>query len=348
MCPLLREGFKEVIMPHIVLIRSDIQEGSLNILDLKPNTSLKNLAYDPKGQTRYGYRPANEAIATSGTGPIITRLQYEGLAAYLIDRVQAGTGAALTADEANTAANDIIAAIGGALTITDINTLLGAVVPGTELEGAAATPATGTMIVTGPTSPGDSLVLNGTLLTRTGGPRTSGGDDFDGTLSGAALITEIAAAINDPANSFSAGLIAVANGTTLELAAAVPGTAGNSYTLSANEFTGGTYVFSAGTLLGGADAIASSGSVADVMRLISGDRYVLPKGSVVDTDGSTFDPTESGAFEGGESKVDVSGFFNISLNDSKGYLFNLKSSDYTYLGVAGAAIVVYDEEGNVL
>lgn len=335
-------------MPHIVLIRSDIQEGSLNIVDLKPNTSLRNLVYDPTGQTRYGYRPANETILTSGTGPISTLQRYEGLAAYLIDRVQAGTGAALSTDEANTAASDIIAAIGGALTITDINTILGAVVPGTELGASAATPAVGTMIVTGPTSPGDSLALNGTLLSRTGGPRTSGADDFDGTLSGAALISDIAAAINDPANSFSAGLVAVANGTTLELAAAVPGTAGNSYTLSANEFTGGTYLFSAGTLLGGTDAITSSGSVADIMRLISGDIYALPKGSVVDTDGSTFDPTIRGAFEGGESRVEVSGFFNISLNSPRGYLFNLKNANYTYLGVAGAAVVVYDDDGSVL
>ena len=45
-------------MPYIVMKRSDIPDGVLQITDLTPNTSLRNSIYDPAGRT--GYRRAFE------------------------------------------------------------------------------------------------------------------------------------------------------------------------------------------------------------------------------------------------------------------------------------------------
>lgn len=58
-------------------------------------------------------------------------------------------------------------------------------------------------------TPGDTILLGGVALTAAAGARTSGGDDFDGSLATAALVAaDIVAAINDPANSFATFVVA--------------------------------------------------------------------------------------------------------------------------------------------
>jgi hypothetical protein len=37
-------------MPYIILKRSDVENGVVQILDLEPNTSLRNQSIDPPGQ----------------------------------------------------------------------------------------------------------------------------------------------------------------------------------------------------------------------------------------------------------------------------------------------------------
>lgn len=74
----------------------------------------------------------------------------------------------------------------------------------TALIGVAATPATADITVdTAPIAGGPYV------LTANAGPRTPGSDDYDGTLgTTAAIAADIAAAINDPANSFATFLSA--------------------------------------------------------------------------------------------------------------------------------------------
>lgn len=223
---------------YICLIRTDIPEGVLQVLDLTPNTSQRNLVYDPEGQTRYvSYRVQNDEVATSGAGPITTDAEYSGLAAYLIDHVEntGGGGVALTAAEANSIADAVIAEMdaGNALTLSDVNTLINA-------EAGVS------------------------------------GSDLDGTL-------------------------------------------GN-----------------------------STGSLADVLNLLAGEVYTLPASSQVEDGGNNFDTTVSGSFASTERVRDTyqSGFFEISR--LAGHLAGFKSSNFEYLGTAGAAVVVYDKDGNVV
>ena len=76
-------------MPYIIMKRDDIAEG-LQVLDLKPNTSQRNLVYDTPGQTKYLNRFQNETVQTivGGGGAILMRQDTKGLAAYLIDHVE--------------------------------------------------------------------------------------------------------------------------------------------------------------------------------------------------------------------------------------------------------------------
>lgn len=85
-------------MPFICMARNDIPDGTLQVLDLWPNTSLRNQSIDPPGQTRYINRTPRGAITTSvagvvsgGAGNRAADGQLRGLEAYLCDRVEPGT-----------------------------------------------------------------------------------------------------------------------------------------------------------------------------------------------------------------------------------------------------------------
>lgn len=112
-------------MPYIVMRRTDIPNGTLQVWDLKPNTSQKNSVLEPGlGQSGYVSNIAeNQTVVTTGAGPILTLKDYCGLAAYLIDHVEDASTTALTAVVANAAALAIIlrAQLGLAMTLAAID-----------------------------------------------------------------------------------------------------------------------------------------------------------------------------------------------------------------------------------
>lgn len=75
-------------MPYICLARSDIKDATLQIMDLEPNTSLRNDTIDPPGQTKYVNRTKNTDVGTDVNG--LTDVQADGLQAYLLDKVEPG------------------------------------------------------------------------------------------------------------------------------------------------------------------------------------------------------------------------------------------------------------------
>lgn len=114
------------------------------MLDLWPNTSQRNPAMDPPGQTKYvSFIPQNTTVVTDGGR--VTLAAYNGLAAYLLDNVvggglAAGTGA-LTDANANAAALAIITGMeaGHAMTEFDLDTYLTAVVADTGIATGGST-----------------------------------------------------------------------------------------------------------------------------------------------------------------------------------------------------------------
>lgn len=140
-------------MPFICMIRTDIEDGVLQVLDLYPNTSLRNPIYDAVGQTKYVNRCQNDTVATTTSGGNdVTISEYKGVAAYLLDHVEsgglaAGTGA-LSDANANTIADNIIAAMdaGTAMSLAAVNALLAATAANTELTSAGGSASTGSLV----------------------------------------------------------------------------------------------------------------------------------------------------------------------------------------------------------
>lgn len=98
-------------MPYIIMRRTDVPNGVLQVVDLKPNTSQRSFIYDP-GDGQSGYIrniPASDTVATvAPVAAILTVRDYCGLAAYLIDNVEDSGGAAITAAVANATAAALV------------------------------------------------------------------------------------------------------------------------------------------------------------------------------------------------------------------------------------------------
>lgn len=136
-------------MPEVYLImrRTDIPDGVLQVVDLWPNTSSKNYIYPPGlGQTGYVHNiPAPAITGLTAAGPPVTATaDLTGLAAYLIGNIDTGAGAGgapFTDAEADAAAAGLIA-IAQAGTVLDaaaVDAVLGGVVAGTTLSGGGST-----------------------------------------------------------------------------------------------------------------------------------------------------------------------------------------------------------------
>jgi len=220
-------------MPFICARRTDIPNGLLQVLDLRPNTSQRNLIYDPDGQSKYLRQPENDTVVTAQPGgggtAIITVGTLSGLAAYIIDNVATGAGDAMTAAEANAAAASILAAMraGTAMGLAAVNVLLAAAAAGSTL--------------------------------------TAGG---------------------------------------------------------------------------------STGSLADLLQVLAGGEYVVPAGSIVDTNGTTFNTVVSGALTSGVYLTTyLTGALRISVGE--GRLSKMTDAAFEYAGVTGEAAVVYDDAGAI-
>jgi len=100
-------------MPFLCLQTAAIPDGVLQVTDMSPNESQRS-ELQGDGQTRYVNRVQNDAVQESVVGQVrrVTNIGgCQGLAAYIIDNVNAGAGngASATAAQADAAASGIIA-----------------------------------------------------------------------------------------------------------------------------------------------------------------------------------------------------------------------------------------------
>ena len=107
----------------------------------------------------------------------------------------------------------------------------------------------------------------------------------------------------------------------------------------------------------------SFGSVAEVLRILSGDLYTVAADTIVTNIAGVFlteaqrdalvaaqsasaDHSSTGSFsQETRSSADNA---STALSARSGQLATLKDASFEYLGVAGAAVAVYDDDGNVL
>ena len=126
-------------MPYICLAQN-LPDGTVQILDLKPNSSQRNTIYEPPGQTKYVNRALNGTLVYTTAG--VTMGSVAGLSAYLVDRVApVGGSGSWTALDQLTVSQTLINAVdaGNPLTAAAVDVIIQGQFPGTSLAGAPST-----------------------------------------------------------------------------------------------------------------------------------------------------------------------------------------------------------------
>lgn len=346
-------------MPYIIMKRSDIPVGTLQVLDLTPNVSNRNLIYDPPGQTKYVDPVQNDLVAfaqpAGGGTPQVMHAEANGLAAWIATNLNDGTGA-----------------------------------PGV---------GTFTADITAPIIAGDTVTVGPQLFTAVAGARTSGANDFSiAVFTDAGIATDLAAAINDPANgggTLSSLVTAVPAAAVVTVTADTDGVAGNLVlaTSNAGGFTpvgmaggadagsltvadcnGGALAILAlfafgdltaaagvmdlaainGALLGG--AVITAAQLGDVLDILAGRIYEVPRGVQIDQDGTIWDVQPAVGAAGGPGFVagslrNIYSTGSLTLSFAMGELEGFTDSAFIYAGVAGTpngeAVAVYNDDGTL-
>ncbi len=141
----------------------------------------------------------------------------------------------------------------------------------------ADTFASGTVtVVTAPLAAGDTLTINGTVLTGIAGTRAAGSNNFS-TLGSTitAVAAELTAAINDALNGFATTVKATAAAGVVTIQAITAGSGGNAITLATSTTPSGGITLSGATLSGG----SASGSLVLSEALLVEDTILIASGA---------------------------------------------------------------------
>lgn len=333
---------------HLHIKRTDIPAKVLQLNDLFPHTSLSNTVNLPPGQTRYLKRASDtwSSVATSGTNPIITVAAYQGLAAYLLDNLVAGGGTSPVQATGTITVNSV--PVTGTITIGGVvlTAAAGPRTPGNndfdgtlgttalvaaEIADAINDVANGFDTIVTANDVGSTVTITAVAIGALGNAVTLADTSVQIVISGAVLTggisTGTGAVAAAEANSISTAILAIADaGTALTLATvntAIDGVVTGT-TLSTN---------------------GSTGSLLSLLQIIGGRIYNLPAESIIQAAGAK--STAKGTLDTNYWKHTVrGGVFEASL--LYGQISKLKLSTFTYKNTTGAALVTYDDDGNVI
>lgn len=348
-------------MPFIVLKRSDIPPGTLQVLDLQPNESQRNLIYDPPGQTKYVNPVENDQVVVEVIGAIgQLHRSYRGLAAWFITNVNDGTGAQSVGNFAIAAGN---AAPGDTVTI-DTSPIGG---PSVTFTFTAGAPVLTTDVQVG----GDNLISATNLFNAVSIP----GNGLlpyitpDNTVPGSVGITAVAeGAAGDTIvlSEVSANITATAMAGGVD---AGPLTAANANTIAANilanlirfgDLTLPAVVSDLAAVNGEVAAVVGTASITaaqltEVLGILAGRRYLAPQGTQV-ADTGVFDVQPAVGTANGPRFLDPStrttyesGALTISW--AEGELEGFRAQTFEYQGIPGnpngEAVVVFNNDGTL-
>lgn len=92
----------------------------------------------------------------------------------------------------------------------------------------------------------------------------------------------------------------------------------------------------------------STGSVVDILSICAGRQFTLPAGYEVQDSGGLFVPmVDNETYFNEGTYRSLLGTDSLLISADSGALSHLLSATFTYAGTAGAAVVVYDDEGNL-
>lgn len=345
-------------MPYILLKRSDIPAGVLQNLDLRPNTSQRKFPYETFGQTGYRIQPPHDPVVLANAGGVITfAAQAEGLVAWFLTNVNDGTGAAAvgTATIAAVAAGD---------------TLTIGTVPAFTLAAVNAARTPGGMDFSDSAFAGSDILAASSLVAAImddanwatiGVTRPVSADNGGGTL---AVVTITALADGTAYNYL---LTENTGGTTIVVAGMAGGLDADALTAAealqdATDVLGllnyGVPAAPAGALtlaaINGAltTGTITAGQVTNILDILAGRQYLVPAGVQIEAASAFGVVPAIGAVGGpgwdvteGFRRIYTTGALHISMGD--GRLELMASNAFTYLGVAGAAVAVYNDDGTL-
>lgn len=104
------------------------------------------------------------------------------------------------------------------------------------------------------------------------------------------------------------------------------------------------------TTLGGS---ISTGTVMDVLRIISGASYTVPAGTIINTAGNVFNPQSSPA-TWNANNFNFNTYSDILATDNSFYIslaegqLSKMTAGITFHGITSAGVTVYDNTGNIL
>lgn len=328
-------------MPYILPVRSDLPAGLFQTLGILPNTSQRNLTLQPVGQTGYRNAPPNSTPVVSGG---VFAAEATGLTAYLMSNVSSGAGVKATAIMATVTFANLLS--GDNFTVSDgVNTVL-FVFQKTAAFGVA--PTSVAVNVVGDVTAADvrdSIIaaVNASIL------------DVTATNTGAAEVTltndnqNIAIVLQN--NTDNAEAVVNAGFTLADFAGA---TASDSLTTAEAVDSAADILalLTAGSALtqGGINAMTTGNvtkaQVTDVLDILAGRVYVVPSGADVEVGGAFI--AGLGAFDdtaGGIRRIYDTESLRISY--SEGQLALARGATFTYGGVTGAAVAVYEDDGSL-
>lgn len=345
-------------MPYIIMKRSDIPGGTLQVLDLDPNTSLRNLTIDVPGQTKYINPVQNDTVVLYiPTGmELTTYTDARGLAAWFITNVDDGAGAqavgAFTVGAGNAADGDTVSvdatSVGGpnvTLTFRDMPSSI------YEVQIGASEDATAGNLV--------SVINNASVglspyLTAVFGGTGTGNADLTavqpGTAGNGITLAFVGANL---------GVTAMAGGVDAGALTAADANANATDVLTLLAY--GDLTAAAGVLdLAAINGALTAGAITaaqlpDILDILAGREYFVPAGTLVE-DAGVFEISPAVGTANGPRFVTGTNrmlFLNdgLTLSVATGELEGYLDSGFIYAGVAGnpngEAVAVYNDDGTL-
>ncbi len=335
-------------MPHIVMKRNDIPNGTLQVLDLVPNTSQRNLTIDPPGQTKYINAPLNEATVTTGAGPVSTYVGSRGLSAWFLTNVPAVAGVAASqtgtvglggtvAGETITVGATVFTVVAAAPGVNEILAVVNPAQAALQIANAINNPANGTAgIVTAINSGADVIVTavtqgvagNAIATTDTSVAFGWAGATLVGGVDAAALT---AAQANQIASDILTDLVRFGDNSLPSLAVDLAGV-------------------NAVIALVVPGCVVLAAQISEILDILSGRLYVLPKGVQIEDASNVWSVSPAVGTATGPRFIDPSTRHTyesgaLTISWFSGQLAGFRDPGFVYKEVAGSLLVVYDDDG---
>jgi hypothetical protein len=340
-------------MPHIILKRDDIVAGTLQILDLVPNESQRDLIYTTPGQTKYVNPAQNDPLTLVGAGPITVQGDTRGLTAWFATNVNDGSGVAAVGQFTVAVATPIVA--GNTVTIGAFSFVATAAARTSGLNdfsiSSGTDAGTATDLAAAINDAGNHSGALALLVTAVPAAAVvTIGADADGIAGNLVLATDnpggftpVGMAGGADADSLTAGEASVNADDVLGL-------------LAFGDLTTAAVALTVAAINGALTTGAiTAAQLSDVLDILAGFEYLVLGGTQVDLDGSTFLVSPAVGALGGPGFVagtsrrvyDTSA---LLLSVNVGQLSLLLDSGYEFFGVGGAegeAVVVYNDDGTL-